>query len=1190
MVMTIRVMSSGRGYEYLLKSVVAGDGDRDMGTALTRYYTETGSPPGLWLGAGLTSLDTGQGPALADGDQVTEEQLARLLGDGVHPVTGAPLGLRYPRLQPPRERIATRVAKLDASLTGGHRDEAIDRIRAEELAKKPRTAVAGFDLTFSPPKSLSAIWGVADAGTQSLIAQAHHAAMRDTLAHLEQRVAATRVGHGGIARMPVVGVIATAFDHYDSRAADPQLHTHLVVSNKVQGEDGHWRSLDSRTLHRATVALSASYNAFLTDHTARLLDVVWVPVDRGKDRNTGWEIEGVPAGLLAEFSRRTTGGGDDGAGIAEATQRLIDDFVAEYGRTPSRTTVAKLRQQATLETRPEKDPHSLAELTAQWRERATAVLGEDATTWAAHLLARGAGQVRLRADDLNAGQVESIAAVVLMEVANRRATWGRWNLHAEAMRQLMGLRFVSTRDRITALDQIVQHAEAHSLRLTPDYDRPVPDTYMRTDGTNRFQPADQIAYSSQDILDAETRLLQHAEAEDAPRLTARLVSRHVTRKIGGVALAPDQAAAITAIAGSGLTLDLLVGPAGAGKTTALRALHRAWTAAHGRDSVIGLAPSAAAAEVLGDSLGVRAENTAKFLWEHGIGRWSLQAGQLVLIDEASLAGTLALDRITAHAAEVGAKVVLIGDWAQLSAIETGGAFGMLVRHRHGVPELTDVRRFTNEWEKTASLALRRGEPGVLDVYDEQGRLHGGGLDQMLDVLYAAWQEDRAAGLSTLMIAGNGEAVAELNQRARADLIDAGHVDAEGVLLHDGTTAGVGDLVVTRLNDRTLSTGRSWVKNGDRWHVAHRYDDGSLAVRRVGKGDGPHGKALVLPAGYVADEVELGYAATAHRAQGSTVDTAHALIDPEKASRELFYVAMTRGRARNEAYVIQPDPHEVEPHLDPPEEKTVTGHLARVLARSDADPSATETLAREVDRHASLATLLDEFDLLAREARAERWAVLLDVAPFPEDVADDVFTSPYYEHLEGALARHEAAGHDVNATLTSLAPTISLGEEQADPAARLATALDSATMNLAAGRGKRPRRVAGLIPLPDAPAPDDVQAALDARRVLIEIAARRSAQHALRSAEAWTSKLRPPSDQRAQNAWLERVATVALYRSRYEIAGSAPLGNPKDITKAQQAAEYRIAYAALRRAQSRSERATHTMPHRQQPQASPSRSL
>lgn len=202
MVMTIRVMSSGKGYEYLLKSVVVGDGDREMSNPLTRYYTESGSPPGTWVGTGLASLDDGRSPALAEGDTVTEEHLARLLGEGIHPVTGERLGTRFPSLRPPRERIAARIARLAPGLRGEQREQAVQRIREEELAKTPRTAVAGFDLTFSPPKSVSAIWGVADAGTQALIAQAHHAAMRDTIAMLEQRVAVTRVGRGGSRRCP----------------------------------------------------------------------------------------------------------------------------------------------------------------------------------------------------------------------------------------------------------------------------------------------------------------------------------------------------------------------------------------------------------------------------------------------------------------------------------------------------------------------------------------------------------------------------------------------------------------------------------------------------------------------------------------------------------------------------------------------------------------------------------------------------------------------------------------------------------------------------------------------------------------------------------------------------------------------------------------------------------------------------
>lgn len=1163
--MTIRVMSSGKGYEYLLKSVVVGDGDREMSSPLTRYYTETGNPPGTWVGTGLMSLDDGRSPALTEGDTVTEEHLARLLGEGIHPVTGEKLGKRFPSLQPPRERIAARIARLDPGLRGEARAEAVDRIREEEIAKKPRTAVAGFDLTFSPPKSVSAIWGVADAGTQALIARAHHAAMRNTIALLEDRVAATRVGAGGVAQMPIVGVIATAFDHYDSRAADPQLHTHVVVSNKVQGEDGRWRTLDSRRLHKAAVALSESYNAFVTDCTARLLGVTWVPVDRGKDRNTGWEIEGVPAELISEFSRRTTGGSDGAEGIEQVKNRLIEQYVAEHGRQPSAATIAKLRQQATLETRPEKELHSLADLTADWRARAEVVLGQNAPTWAQHLLHRDATEARLRADDLAPEQIEDLASVVLMSVANRRATWGRWNLHAETMRQIMGVRFATTDDRTRVLDQIITHAETESLRLTPDYDRAVPAHYIDGEG-NRFQPVDQIAYSSQDILDAEQRLLAHSQRTGGPALTARLVARHTSRKIRGVRLDPDQAVTITRIARSGMTLDLLVGPAGSGKTTALRALHRAWTAAHGSDSVIGLAPSAAAAEVLGDSLGVRAENTAKFLYEHHHGRWNLTAGQLVLVDESSLAGTLALDRITEHAAEVGAKVVLIGDWAQLTAVETGGAFGMLVRHRQSVPELTDVRRFANEWEKSASLGLRHGRTDALDEYQGRGRLAGNDAETMLDAIYEAWRSDRDAGLRTLMIAGTGEMVAQLNERARADLIETGQVEADGLRLHDGTTAGVGDLVVTRLNDRRLSTGRAWVKNGDRWHVTHRYDDGSLAVRRLGKGDQPHGKALVLPAKYVREELELGYASTVHRAQGASVDTAHALVDPETSSRELFYVAMTRGKHRNHAYVIVPDPHEVEPHIDQPELLTLNDRLAKVLARTDADLSATETLKLEVDRHASLSTLLAEYDVLARETQTERWAALLDVAPFPENVSDDVFTSPYYERLETALARHEAAGHFSAAALAALAPRLTPGEDQADPAAQLANMLDQATQQLPPGKRTR-ARVAGLIPTPAEPIADDMRAALAERQALIETAARGIVRDAQAAGATWVTRLgQSRSRPEALERWEAHAATVALYRYRYEITGPSPLGVTKAITTADEGAEYRAATAALRRAQ------------------------
>lgn len=202
-------------------------------------------------------------------------------------------------------------------------------------------------------------------------------------------------------------------------------------------------------------------------------------------------------------------------------------------------------------------------------------------------------------------------------------------------------------------------------------------------------------------------------------------------------------------------------------------------------------------------------------------------------------------------------------------------------------------------------------------------------------------------------------------------------------------------------------------------------------------------------------------------------------------------------------------------------------------------------------------------MLAREAQTDRWAALLDVAPFPENVADDVFTSPYYEHLEAALARHEAAGHLAAVALTALTPKLSPGDDQADPAAQLAAMLDQATQKLQTGKRTR-ARVAGLIPTPAEPIADDMQTALTERQALIETAARRLLHDAQEAGAAWVARLgQPGSRPEARELWKARAATVALYRYRYDISGLVPLGDPHAARSPDQAAEYRVGQLALR---------------------------
>ena len=300
-------------------------------------------------------------------------------------------------------------------------------------------------------------------------------------------------------------------------------------------------------------------------------------------------------------------------------------------------------------------------------------------------------------------------------------------------------------------------------------------------------------------------------------------------------------------------------------------------------------------------------------------------------------------------------------------------FAALVRDRNGLaPELSDVRRFHNAWERTASVALRAGSEDAIDVYEAHDRIVSGDRDEMLDAIFAAWKHDIASGHTSLMIAGDLGTVSELNARARADRISAGQVIDEGVTVAGGGTAGVGDQVRTRQNNRRLTSGRTWVRNGDRWTVRATFEDGSMTVKRAnGAGE------VLLPADYVRDHVELAYASTAHRAQGRTVDTAHAIVSPT-TTREVLYVSGTRGREGNWLYVdthYDPDPQTS--HDEATEPATAREVLAGVLRNEGADVAAHDMIRREQSEAESFERLSAEYLTLATDAQADRWDALLE---------------------------------------------------------------------------------------------------------------------------------------------------------------------------------------------------------------------
>jgi conjugative relaxase-like TrwC/TraI family protein len=273
---------------------------------MTRYYTESGTPPGYWLGSGLDGL--GDGTQIIEGSEVTEEQLFRLLGMLQDPVTGEPLGRRPANWPTPlNERIKLRLAALPTDLSTAERADRVRKIESEEHEREKHISrpVAGFDLTFSVPKSISTVWAITDAKTQEIIHQAHRDAIKTVLAYAEKNILLTRTGAAGSVQLPIRGVIAAAFDHWESRSGDPHLHTHVVIANRVQGPDGQWRSLDARVLYAYVVALSEMHEGVVQDVLSDRLGYAWEERVRKHSAVPRWEIAGVPQALIDEFSSRS---------------------------------------------------------------------------------------------------------------------------------------------------------------------------------------------------------------------------------------------------------------------------------------------------------------------------------------------------------------------------------------------------------------------------------------------------------------------------------------------------------------------------------------------------------------------------------------------------------------------------------------------------------------------------------------------------------------------------------------------------------------------------------------------------------------------------------------------------------------------------------------------------------------------
>jgi conjugative relaxase-like TrwC/TraI family protein len=600
--LSIHKLTAGSGYDYLTRQVAALDATEKGHLGLASYYTERGETPGVWMGSGMNGID-----GLYPGDVVTAEQMRALFGAGLHPLAeqrqlqlqgpnltvrdyqavirlGAPFKIYQPDVSPFRVEVASRIAALNqaAGLPTGWAVPATDRARirtevareffiaeharqpedARELAATiakhsgPRTqAVAGYDLTFSPVKSVSALWAVADQSTAAAIERAHRAAIADALRFIEQHALFTRLGTNGVRQVEVRGLVAAAFTHRDSRAGDPDLHTHVAVANKVQTTDGRWLSIDGRILFKATVAASETYNTALENHLRANLHLRFAERPNPDPRlRPVREIVGVDPALNARWSARR-------ASIQIRCGELAADFQRVHGRPPTPVESLKLAQQATLETRDAKHvPRTISEQRQAWLAQAGEILGGPQ---AVQEMVRAALHPNpIAGAPVNADWVKDTAGRVLAAMEERRSTWQIWHVRAEAQRQVRAVE-LKAEQSARLVDLLVGEVLGNlSVSLTRHDDGITePAVLQRSDGASVYTLAGSELFTSTRILDAEQRLVETAGRYDGHAISPAAVDAALLEATAnGVALNAGQAALVRQMATSGARLQLAIAP------------------------------------------------------------------------------------------------------------------------------------------------------------------------------------------------------------------------------------------------------------------------------------------------------------------------------------------------------------------------------------------------------------------------------------------------------------------------------------------------------------------------------------------------------------------------------------------------------------------------------------------------------
>ncbi len=759
-----------------------------------------------------------------------------------------------------------------------------------ELAGTARRAGGNvaFDLTFAAPKSVSVLAAVGDGEVRGAVLEAHARGVDAALDYLERQACFVRRGRNGVTVLPAEGFVGAVYVHEMARSGDPHLHAHLVIANRVRGPDGRWSAPDMRPVYAHAKTAGTIADAVMRAELSRVLGLEWGPVVNGIA-----ELAAVPAAVREHFSVRHA------EIMEEATARGLTSMAG----------LAAIQR----ETRDRKRVVDRRDAVAGWRARAAEHgFGE-------HELPRALGRARP-----NSGTDYTT----------------RLRAHATHMLGPEGLTRQSStftrREVIQALADV--HPEGapagHLERLADQFLARVCVALTHEDRDARHR---EPLYTTPDMLAAEVRLLDAATGRD-PRGPVTADPRALEATIAArPTLGADQAAAVRHLASGVDRVRVMEARAGTGKTFTLAALREAYE--RSGVAVIGVAWQGQAADVLQREAGIPSQTAALLL--RRIERGEVEAipsHSVVVVDEASVMPTRALERLAHAAAWRSARLVLVGDRAQLPAIDAGGGFAALA-DRLGAVELTENRRQATELQRRIAGHLAEGRAAdAVALLSESGRLQG--FDDARDAraaLVSAWaQAELESPGRNLMLAHDRHDVAELNRIAREWREQWGFIPDRRITVA-GTEWAIGDRMVCRRNDYALG-----VRNGTQGTVV----DLDLVGEHLDLFT-DHGETIRIPADYLT-HARHGYALTGHVSQGESVDRTFVLASPERGGAEWAYVAGSRQRHDLQVFVTHHEAEGMEEALARAWSRSQAKALALDLVEPAARESAMDAVRADID--------------------------------------------------------------------------------------------------------------------------------------------------------------------------------------------------------------------------------------------------